>query len=337
VLLALAAAALADDESALYFLGRAKEALAAGDLDKAAEFLQKSAKEKEGYAPTLLAFAELARKRGDKDSAVRNLEECLALRKRDDLSARELEAILAAENMLGEIDGARVQLRKLVADHIRDLVKLANATKDEEVAKASWRSVLLLDPDHAGARAALAGGRPASPPSGTPLFNGKDLSGWIEGRPAWTVADGVVKGRMNGANVQRTEEQFKGAYTIVCEMRVRENVGEEPLFAILVGIKNNYDHFGLYLWPENFRLERKYDEDSRSDLATYTYKRLSEKFNLADWHTYRIDVEGKRIRCSVDDREVADSGAADRDLEGPVGFWLQDISVEIRRFTLEQR
>ena len=336
--LMLGVVALADEESAQYFLGRAKEALAANDLDRAAEFLAKSAKEKDGYPPTLVAGAELAIRRDDRAAAIRLLEMCLDQRKRDGLTTKEVEAILAAEKMLGELDEARMEFRKLVGDHVRDLVKLACATKDEGVAKECWRTVLLLEPDHAEARAALSGkrGAGASPPAGTPLFNGEDLAGWTDGAPAWTVEDGVLKGRMVGANVNRVEEPVKGDFTLVCEMRVRQDIGDEPVFAILFGIKGNYDHFGLYVWRESWRLERKYEENRRSDLTRHTFKRLSEKFNRADWHTYRIRVEGKRIRCFVDDREIADSGGADRELDGPVGFWLQDLSVEIRRFTLER-
>jgi hypothetical protein len=119
-------------------------------------------------------------------------------------------------------------------------------------------------------------------------------------------------------------------------MRVKEDIGEEPVFAILFGMKGTYDHFGLYVWQESWRVERKFEENRRSDLTRHTFKRLSERFSRSDWHAYRVEVTGRRIRCFVDDREIADTRAADRELDGPVGFWLQDLSVEIRRFTIEQ-
>jgi hypothetical protein len=142
---------------------------------------------------------------------------------------------------------------------------------------------------------------------------------------------------MDGANVNRTEKPLSGDFTLVCEMRVREDIGEEPVFAVIFGMKGTYDHFGLYLWRESWRVERKFEEDRRSDLTRHTFKRLSEKFSRNDWHTYRIEVEGRRIRAYVDDREIADTRAADRDLDGPVGFWLQDLAIEIRSFAVEQK
>jgi len=341
LVLALAAAARADEESALYFLGRAKEALAANDLDKAAEFLEKSAHEKEGYPPTLVALAELAKRRGDRESAVKYLNDCLERRGSGDPTKAEREAFAAAEKMLGELDAAGAQFRKLVADYLADVVRLARNAKDPAFAKECWRTVLLLDPDNKEARDGMAAADTASrggaPPAGTPLFNGKDLDGWIDRRSPWSVEDGILRGRIDGASANRTEKPLTGDYTLTCEMRVKEDVGGEPIFGILFGMKGTYDHFGLFMWDESWRIERHFEEHRRSDLARCTYKHLSGKFSRNDWHTYRIEVEGKRIRAFVDDREIGDTRAADRGLDGPVGFWLQDLAVEIRSFAVEQK
>jgi tetratricopeptide (TPR) repeat protein len=344
-MLLLPGAAVADDESALYFLGRARDAIAAGDLDRASDFLQKAAKEKEGYPPTLLAIAEVAKRRGERDTAIRFLEACLEQRQRTDLSLSEREAMAAAEKMLAELDEARAQFRKLVADHIAELVKLAQGTKDPALAKECWRTILLLDRDHEGARRQLEG-EAAAPAEdagtkraakATPLFNGKDLDGLTGKGPDWSVKGGVLTGRVGKAAIMsRTERSVTGAFTLVCEMRVKEDLADNPRFGILFGIKGLWDHFGFWICEDNLRIQRITGENQGSDLQRCGFKRFSEKFDRSEWHVYRIRVEGKQIVCSIDDKEVFEFNGAERDLDGPVGLFIQEHEAEIRKFVVEQ-
>jgi tetratricopeptide (TPR) repeat protein len=346
-LLLLLGAALADDESALYFLSRAKDALAAGDLDRASEFLEKSAKEKEGYPPTLLAIAEVAKRRGERETAIRFLDACLAQRQRTDLSASEREAMAAAEKMLAELDEARAQFRKLVADHVGELVRLARATKDPALAKECWRVVLLLDPENAEAQERLGGGdpapgeaatsKPSAPVKGTPLFNGKNLDGLTGKGPDWSVKGGILTGRVGKAAIlSRTERSVTGAFTLTCEMRTKEDLADNPRFGILFGIKGLWDHYGFWVCDDNLRIQRVTGENQGSDVQRCSFKRFSEKYDRSEWHVYRIRVEGRQIVCFIDDQEVFEFNGADRDLDGPVGLFIQEHEAEIRRFVVEQ-
>jgi tetratricopeptide (TPR) repeat protein len=339
-LLLLTGGALGDDEAALYFLGRARDAIAAGDLDRASELLEKSAKEKEGYPPTLLAIADVANRRGERETAIRFLDAVLEQAARPDLSASEREAIGAAEKMLAELDRARAEYRKLVADHVSDVVQLARGTKDPALAKECWRVVLLLDPQNPAARegleppkAEVPGGKPAN---GTPLFNGKNMNGLTRG-PDWRVEDGILSGRVeNAAIMTRTERSVKGDFTLSCEMRTKEDLGGNPRLGVIFGIKGLYDHFGFWVCDDNLRITRSTAEGQASDLQRTTFKRFSEKYDRKDWHVYRIQVEGKRIACSVDGEEVFEFNGPDRELDGPVGFFVQEQEAEIRWFILEQ-
>jgi tetratricopeptide (TPR) repeat protein len=343
-LLLLLGASVADEESALYFLSRGRVALEAGDLDRAAEFLEKAVKEKEAYPPTLVALAELEKKRGDREAAMRHLDACLAQRQRGDLSVAEREAVAAAEKLLGEIDEAGAQFRKLLAGHVADLVRLARATKDRELATECWRTVLLLEPENAEARDRVSGAAPdaaegapaASAMKATPLFNGKNLKG-LTGGPDWTVERGILTGRVEGAAIMtRAEVTVAGDFALTCEMRVKEDLGGNPRFGILFGMKGQSDHFGLWMVPDSLCLQRRFEQDRASDLQRHGWTRISEKFSRSDWHVYRIVVEGKRIRCLVDDREVMEFNGPDRALDGPVGLWVQEQEAEIRKFVLEQ-
>ena len=328
----LALPAGADEDSARYFLGRGREALAAGDLDAAADFLKKSLEEKEGYVPTLVALGELARKQGRRDDAIRHLEEALARKDRTDLSAPEREALGAAETLLAQIDTARTEYQAMVAAYTAEVARLAAKSEksNPDLAKECWRVILLVDPAHPAAREKVLG--PAE--AGEPLLK-DDFEGWTGGPPAWAMSGGVLKAHYAGAaGVNRTVKEMKGDFALLCEARVVKDDGSDPLFGILFGVKGNYDHFGFWIWPESWRLERQFEENRRSDLRRHTFKLFPGEYRREDWHTYRIVVKGKKVTCFVDGEEVFSSTAADRGLDGHVGFWVQDQAVEIRRFAL---
>ncbi len=337
-LLLLLASAGGDEESATYFLGRGREALAAGDLDRARDFLAKSLGEREGYPPALVAMAELARREGRKEEAIRHLDACLAQRDRGDLSAAEKEAMEAARKMLGGLDEGRAEFAKLVAEYCEDLAKLARSTKDGDLSKECWRAILVVDPANAEARERLAGGPGGSKPvpQGTPLFNGKDLENWNGGPPEWTVSGGILQGRIvEKATAIRPERIIKGDFSLLCELRVKEDLGDDARCAILFAVRGMHDHFGLWLWDDSWRLERHTEQTKWSDLQRHSYRRFSDRFKRTEWHAYRIRVDGKRVRCYVDDKQIMDFTGPDRDLDGPVGLWIQDQAIEVRRFLLE--
>lgn len=340
LLLPLPGVAVADDESALYFLGRAREAIEAGDLDRASEFLEKSAKEKEGYAPTLFAFAQVAHRRGDPKTAVRFLEACLEQRKRADLSFSEREAIEAAGKLLAEVDEARAQFRKLVADYVGEVSRLARATNDAALARECWRAILVVDPENAEAKERLgaeAAGEPAAKPAGavktTKVFNGKDLDGLTRGSD-WTVKGGVLRGRVADAAIMtRSEKSVKGPYTLVCEMRTKEDLAGNPRIGVLVGIKSLWDHFGFWVCDDDLRIFRSTGENQGTNLKV---TRFPEAFDRKEWHVYRIRVDGRQITCSIDDQEIFKHEDVDRDLDGPVGLFVQEQETEFRRLVVEQ-
>lgn len=341
-LLLLLGSVAADDESAFYFLGRAREAIEAGDLDRASEFLEKSAKEKEGYPPTLFAIADVAHRRGDSKTAIRFLEACLEQRQRPDLSFSEREAMEAAEKLLAELDEARAQFKKLVADYVNEVARLGRTTKDPALARECWRAVLLVDRENAEARERLGGadGRsesgpkpPAAAVKTTPLFNGKNLDGLTPKGPDWSVRGGVLRGRVADAAIMtRTEKSVTGAYTLVCEMRTKEDLAGNPRIGVIFGIKGLWDHFGFWVCSDDLRIFRSTGENQGTNLKVTEFP---EKYDRKDWHVYRIRVDGRRIVCSIDDQEIFAHDAADRDLDGPVGLFVQEQETEIRRFVVE--
>ena len=339
LLLLLPAAPLnADLDTAFFFVRKARDALAEEDHDKAEHWCQRALEEEKDFAPALLALADIAQARGDRAQARKRLEACIA---QDDegLSGEERRAIRTARLQLKKLEPARFEFESLADEYVRKVLALARreAKKDPQLARECFRNVLLVDPTNAEAKGELESGEEGTP-EGTPLFNGKDLEGWTGSEPVWTVRNGHLFGRVEDtANINRHKRDVRGDYSLVCELRVEEDIGDDPLFGIVFGVRGSYDHFGLWIWPESWRLEHQTGEHQRSDLARRTFRRHGRKYSRFDWNTYRIDVDEKRVTGFVNGRKIWSTSGAIRPLDGCVGFWVQEQAVEIRRFELIER
>lgn len=341
LVLLLAAAVLADEESARYFLTRGERAMEAGRLDEAQKFLERSLGELKDYAPTLLALARLAQRRGKKEDAVKHLEAVLA-KKGTALSAEERRAVKDAEELMAQIDAARVAFETLLDGYVDSLLRVASGAekRNPELAQACYRQILVVKPAHPEAlRRAQREPEKEQPkkPAGEPIFNGKDLEEWTGKAPAWTVDAGILHARLEGiAQINRYRKEVEGSFVYECELRLVETLGKDPLVGLLFGGRGPYDHFGVWVWRDAVSLERQPEEGKRSDLQRRGASRLPGRFSRGDWHVYRIAVEEKRITVSLDGKEIFSFAGADRQPGGYVGLWVQDSRVEIRRATLER-
>ena len=73
------------------------------------------------------------------------------------------------------------------------------------------------------------------------------------------------------------------------------------------------------------------------DRGSRTFRNHKAKYDRFDWNTYRIDVDGKRVTGFVNGKKVWSTSGAVRPLDGHVGCWVQEQSVEIRKFNLIDR
>ena len=119
-------------------------------------------------------------------------------------------------------------------------------------------------------------------------------------------------------------------------MRVKEDLGKDPLFGIVIGIRGSYDHFGMWIWPESWRLEHQTGEHERAELARRDFKSHKD-YDASEWNTYRLEVEGKKITGYVNGRKIWSTSGAVRELDGFVGCWVQERTVEIRTFAIEAK
>ncbi|MEE8106021.1 MAG: family 16 glycoside hydrolase [Planctomycetota bacterium] len=342
VLLLLGSVALADEESARYFLQRAMTELDKKRFEKAEKFLDKSLEEQTDYAPAHVGYAQLDRARGRRKSAIAHLEACLAQKDRKDLSPDEKQAMKLAADLMAQLDRARVEFQKMVDAHIKRLMELADksAAKKPDLATAAYRSVLALDPEHKAAKQGLAeaSGEAVPQSRGERLFNGRDLEGWSVRPPDWRVEDGLMKGKISEAAILNWKRRpVAGDFTLHVELRIVEATSDAPMCGIVFGIASTFDHFGLWIMEDGWALDRQKVEGKRKELASKKFQTGTRAFKTDGWHTYRIDRRGKRITCFCDTKKLWTFAGADRPFDGHMGIWLQDQSIEVRHFVLEQK
>jgi len=337
LLLVLGPFVRADKETALFFVKKGRDAATREDYTKAERWLQRALKEEKKYAPALLALAEVAQAQGNRDQAISHLEACVA---GDGVSDPERKAMDKARSQLKQLDAARFDFQRMRDAYVKKLAALATrgAKSNPDLARECWRLVLLVDPGNAEAKRYQGGGGNDEADEGIPLFNGRNLDEWTGSRPAWTVRDGHMFGRVaDAANVTRHKHEANGKFTLVCEMRVLEDIGDDPLFGIVLGMRGSYDHFGLWIWPKGWRLEHQTGEHERDELARRTFRSHKAKYDRFAWNTYRIDVDGKRITGFVNSKKIWSTSGAVRSLDGHVGCWVQEQSVEIRKLQLIEK
>jgi tetratricopeptide (TPR) repeat protein len=338
VFLALVVAARADEETARFFVAKGRDAFAAADWEKVDHWAQRALEEEKDYAPARLLLADAAERQGRRADAITHLEACLAQEGRGDLAEEAQRAVRDARERLAKLDEARFELERIVEDYVKQALALAEreAQKNPELARECWRSVLLVQPGNAEAANRLeAPAAPPEPEAGTPLFNGKDLADWTGGEPSWTFCDGLLVGSVvDTASVTRHKEEVKGDYSLVCELRVAEDTGDNPLCGIVFGLRGSYDHFGLWIWDDHWRYEHQTAERERATLHRCEYRTHKEKYDRFAWNTYRIDVEGKRVTAWVNGRKIWSMSGAVRSLDGFPGLWVQEQTIEVRKFVL---
>jgi tetratricopeptide (TPR) repeat protein len=325
----------------VYFLKRAETSLIAGQLDETEKFIERALEEESGFLPALVMKARLAQRRDQRDAAIRLLESVVA-QKNDVRGAVAGRAVREAEELLAELDAARAEYRKLVDAYVQRLLALAHDSlkRKPQLAAACYQQVLAVQPDNPEA---LKNGKlPVAPDAkaapevpGTSLLNGKDLDNWKGVTSCWTFEDRVCRARLNGiAQIVRCEGDVKGDYEYICELRFIESMGKDPTIGLLFGGRDDYDHFGLWIFKGNIRLERQTEKGVRSEYQRKAVANLAKGFTRDAWHTYRIAVKSKRITVYVDGKEIYSSAAADRLPEGFVGLWAQDALIEIRQVSV---
>jgi hypothetical protein len=177
----------------------------------------------------------------------------------------------------------------------------------------------------------------------TPLFNGKDLSGWVVMGDAkgWKVADGLIHSDAgNNGQWLRSEKEY-GDFVLKLEWKVSEG-GNSGVF-----IRAKKED-APWVTGYEIQISNPKQDESHCTGSLYSYVPVKNRpdESAGKWHTFEITCQGSKIRVVSDGVECIDYDQAtgektkDKPLKGFIG--LQDAhaaagnTIEYRNIRIKE-
>ena len=175
-----------------------------------------------------------------------------------------------------------------------------------------------------------------------PIFNGRDLTGWVVVNGGdWTVEEGVLVGR-NGRDWStnpavsgswlRTEREY-GDFVLELEYTIQGNSG----VFLRSGLERNpaFTGYEMQILADRGRPPSKGSAGGLYDVIAAT-KNLSRP--AGEWNQVRITYQGKQVRIEWNGELVLDYPTADRSTRGYIGLQNHDDRsvVKFRNLRLKE-
>jgi tetratricopeptide (TPR) repeat protein len=339
----------ADEDSAAYFTSRGRKALEAGRLDEAAGHFQKALGEAAEFPDAMLGLAEVALARGEKAEAARRLEACL-MRCRRGLPVQGVyEVRTRAEELLRKVERPRLEYCLLREEYADRLLSLAQRSEEKapDLSRRCVDRILKICPDRAealelrkrlGGGAAPAEAAAAAPPGkGEPLFNGRDLEGWVGLGLTWQVKDGILTGRASeNAYLLRKNRQLEGDYTVEYELRFVKDLGKDPMVSLIFGMTGEHEKWNVLMFKQRCYLEHDHGgADRQVRVGKREFFQISGGFDPSAWNRIRVQVRGRKLTCFANGKELFGYASPEEGaFDGMVALVVQDCHFELRRLAL---
>ena len=143
---------------------------------------------------------------------------------------------------------------------------------------------------------------PAAEEGFTPLFNGKDLTGWEGREDLWKVADGMISGVSPGLKQNHflvTKDEFSD-FELRFEVRLQNPKENSGVQFRSQRLENSTEMTGYQADIGPGYWGSLYDESRRNKiLAAAKPDVVKQTLKEADWNQYVVRAEGKRITLSI--------------------------------------
>jgi len=342
VLLAFSPPARADRESAEFYAGRGEKALKAQDPAAAEQEYRRAIEEDPTFRPARFGLAQSLLAGGRPEEGMGELTGFIADMKGEVNPPSAWNALLVkAERMFKDIDAAAAEIGKLVDRYADDLVGLGRKWKEKDpaVAERALRRALQLRPGDPDAEALLR--QVDSLPKGKPLglFNGANLSGWVDAElPYFKVDGGVIVADVKiGSKQMRTARALSGDYDVSAEARiVEERGGEDFMISLLAGLNGRFDFVGVGLINRKVYFYERLAEADRRILFKEPIADWAHPFDPSVWNTYALQFRGEEITALVNGNVLSRHPRTAARFEGFAGLYAQNVKVEYRNVKVQR-
>jgi len=342
LVLAAAAPALGDRTTAEFFTSRGETALKAKSWEEAEGHYRRAMEEDPTFLPARHGLAQALLGSGRTPAGIEELRSFLAAVGADASAPAEWKSLAAkAEKQLADVDVSGAEFRRILDRFADDYTALARkwTAKDARTADAAARRALLLRPGDRAAEEIVEklGGSAKGPP--VVVFNGADLDGWEHAKfPQWQVMNGVIIGdTMDGAYEARSPSTFEGDFDVRAEIRMVEERPDDPMPALLVAWKGNYDYYGVGLINRKIYVHERNGEHEFREVVKLTVSEFTGTLDPAGWNLYEVRLRGKEIAVFVNGTEVSREPRPPSRTGGFVALLIQDGKAAYRKIEVQPR
>lgn len=234
--------------------------------------------------------------------------------------------------------------REGTIDHVLNWMDCIKTRKQPNAGVES--SVDAANAAHWGNEAIRSGRALSTPPADgawMPLFNGRDLEGWIQDTPGlWSVRDGMIVGKHSGLkwnDFLRTKGDYED-FELALEFRLLNGEGNSGIQFRSVPDLQPHELFGYQADIGQQYWGCLYDESRRKKVLAQTPAPAVEKLDKSGWHTYVVKALGNHITITLDGMRTVDYTETERGIlkrglialqvhAGPgIEVWFRNIRIK---------
>jgi predicted dehydrogenase len=228
-------------------------------------------------------------------------------------------------------------------DHVLNWLECVKSRKEPNAPVGA--SVDAANAAHWG-NEAIRSGRSVSVPAAEgawkPLFNGRDLEGWMQDTPGvWSVRDGMILGRHAGQkwnDFLRTKDWFED-FELSLEFRLVNGTGNSGVQFRSVPADKEHELSGYQADIGDKYWGCLYDESRRNRVLAQAPSAAVDRLDGNGWHTYLVRAHGDHVTLTLDgmrtvDYQEAEPGIRKRGLialqvhSGPgIEVWFRNLRL----------
>jgi len=142
-----------------------------------------------------------------------------------------------------------------------------------------------------------------------PLFNGRDLEGWVQDTPGvWKAQDGMIVGKHSGQqwnDFLRTRDHFED-FELALEFRLLNGVGNSGVQFRSIPAAKEHELFGYQADIGEQYWGCLYDESRRNRTLAQAPTAAIRKLDKNGWHSYVVRALGNHIIITIDGMRTVD-------------------------------